>query len=501
MTAVWERMARGGSLNLVGAVCQQAAQLLTIALIARVLGADDLGRYVLVYAVLMLLQLTALFGFRATLTRFVAMRLADEDGGRVRATIRFSLVVTTIAALILAAALALASGGFASVFHDDGMQQGFVLAAVALPAITLRDACLAATQGWRTQRAFTLIGWIGEPVARLALTGLALAAGWGLEGAFLALVVSSWGSAVAAARALGRKLSTVVRDTGDTGHPGRRELLSFSFTSWGTTLASTGLIWAGTLLLGHLANTAAVGEYSVATRLVSLAVFVMAPINAAFAPQFAHLHHRGEIDQLGSAYAAATGWILRLSLPAFVVLLVFPKELLGLFGPGYVDAVAVTVLLAVGQLINAISGPCGTLLNMAGRVRLNLVNNVAVLILNIALNLLLIPPYGIVGAAIAWTVALAVVNLARLVQVQLVLGIHPFSLVTAKTAAAAGCAAGVAIGVRVMVGPGLLGASVGILTLVLMYAAVTFLLGLGADERAALRGLRSARVSEAAAAE
>ncbi|WP_154402597.1 oligosaccharide flippase family protein [Nocardioides speluncae] len=487
---MWERMARGGSLNLVGAVCQQAAQLLTIALIARMLGADDLGRYVLVYAVLMLLQLTALFGFRATLTRFIAMRLADDDGGRVRATIRFSLVVTTIAAVVLAVALALASGGFASVFHDDDMRLGFVLAAVALPAITLRDACLAATQGWRTQRDFTLIGWIGEPVARLALTGLALAAGWGLEGAFLALVVSSWGSAVAAARALRRKLKTVVRGTGGTGDPGRRELLSFSFTSWGTTLASTGLIWAGTLMLGNLANTAAVGEYSVATRLVSLAVFVMAPINAAFAPQFAHLHHRGEIDELGSAYVAATGWIVRLSLPAFVVLLVFPRELLGLFGPGYVDAVAVTVLLAVGQLVNAISGPCGTLLNMAGRVRLNLVNNIVVLVLNIVLNLLLIPPYGIVGAAIAWTAALAVVNLARLVQVRLVLGIHPFRRVIAKAAAAAVLAAGAALTVRALMSSGLGAAVVGSCVLVVVYAAVTLRLGLGQDERSALGALR-----------
>lgn len=493
------RMARGVSLNLLGVVCQQACQLLIVLLLARVLGEEDLGRYVLVYAVLVLLQLAALFGFRAALTRFVAVRLADEDGGGVRALVRFSMWVTTSAAVLIAILLIIGADVLADVFHDGDLRTGFLAAAVALPAITVREACLAATQGWRSQRAFALIGWIGEPVARLCLTGLALAAGWGVGGAFLALVLSSWGSAVAAAWALFRKLAPVA-----TGGPGRgtvREVLEFSFVSWGTTIASTGLIWAGTLFLGHLADTAAVGEYTVATRLVNLAVFVMAPISATFAPQFAHLHHRMETDQLALAYATSTSWIMRLSLPAFVVLLVFPKELLGLFGADYVDAVAVTILLASGQLLTAASGPCGMLLNMCGKVRLNLINNLAVLALNIALNLLLIPPYGIVGAAIAWSGALAAVAVARLVEVRVVLGIHPFSRTTVKALGAA-LGAGVAGVVAAVVFPGgLLWALLGIAIITLVYGALTALLGLDEEERAALRSIRRSRASTAAPSE
>jgi O-antigen/teichoic acid export membrane protein len=130
-------------------------------------------------------------------------------------------------------------------------------------------------------------------------------------------------------------------------------------------------------------------------------VFVMLPINASFTPHIAHLHHIGETRELARMYAAATSWIVRLSLPAFVALIVFPHDLLRIFGHGFAAGASVTVILAVGQLVRAATGPCGTLLNMSGRVAVNMADNVGVLALNIVLNLILIPPYGYIAAS--WT--------------------------------------------------------------------------------------------------
>jgi len=163
-----------------------------------------------------------------------------------------------------------------------------------------------------------------------------------------------------------------------------------------------------------------------------MAVFVMAPINAAFGPQIAHLHHTGNTRALSLSYKAATGWIVRLSLPAFVLLMVFPQDLLRLFGKEFQTAAVVTSVLAVGQLVNAATGPCGTLLNMSGKVAVNMVDNVSVLALNVGLNLWLIPTLGILGAGIAWSVSLACVNILRVLQVHQLLGVLPFSADTVK---------------------------------------------------------------------
>lgn len=483
-------LARGGSLNLVGAVCNQVALFAITAALARELGRQELGRYALCYAMLSMLGLLSLCGFRSALTRFIAMSLADDDAARLRGTVRLGMGLSIVSSVVLGAALAAAAGPLAAVFHDPGLATGIRLTALTLPAATFSDAALAATQGWRTQRPFTLIGRVYEPVARLVLTIVALLLGMGLTGVFWALVVGAWTAAALAARSLWVRLRATsrARPTFAT-----RAIFSFSMVSWASTLASTGLIWADTLLLGRLTTTDDVGVYNVATRLVTLAVFVMAPINAAFAPQIAHLHHRGDTAGLARTYTAATTWIVRLSLPAFVVLAVFPSDLLRLFGKEYAVGAAVTAILAFGQLVNAATGPCGTVLNMSGRVALNMVNNSVVLVANVALNLWLIPRYGIVGAAIAWSVSLGAVNLARVIQVRTIVGITPLDAGVAKAGLAAVAAAVAALVVRVTVHQPDARTVVGLAVVVVVYLGATLALGFSASDRLVIRSVTRAR--------
>ena len=99
-----------------------------------------------------------------------------------------------------------------------------------------------------------------------------------------------------------------------------------------------------------------------------------------------------------------------MSLPAFAVCVVFPHELLAIFGHRFVVGASVTIILAGGKLIDSATGPCGLMLNMSGRPGLSLIDNVVALVLNVGLNVWLIPRHGIVGSAWAWAVSLAVVN-------------------------------------------------------------------------------------------
>ncbi|MDI5940965.1 oligosaccharide flippase family protein [Micromonospora sp. DH15] len=101
-------MARGGGLNLLGALLSQAAVFLIMLLLARVLGIREVGRYAQCYAVLSLAGLLSLSGFRAGLTRFVAVHLADADAPALRGTIRLGLAVSAGSSVVLAGALAAA---------------------------------------------------------------------------------------------------------------------------------------------------------------------------------------------------------------------------------------------------------------------------------------------------------------------------------------------------------------------------------------------------------
>src|SRR6266536_3650090 len=409
-------IARGGGLNLLGQVCSQVAMLGVTVLLARRLGRDDLGRYAQAFAFLSLLGLLSLSGFRAGLTRFVAVHLAERDPGALRGTVRLGIALTTGVAGVLALALCPAAPWLAgSVFHDAHLTLPLRAVALALPAATFTDSALAATQGFRTMKPFALVGLVFEPLLRVGLSAALIAGGAGLGGALAAMAVSNLAAAAAAAWALRRLLRRVAQAAPTRAR--LRELLGFSLLSWGASLASSGLVWADTILIGALRSSAEVGVYNVATRLVTLATFVMPAINGALGPRIADLYHRGQRDSLRRAYSVATSWILRLSLPGFVVLLAFPSQLLRLFGNGFREGAAVTAVLAAGKLADAGTGPCGLMLNMSGRPLWSTVENLAVLVLNVLLNLWLIPSRGIAGAAVAWAVALGTVNLARVVQV------------------------------------------------------------------------------------
>lgn len=409
------RMARGGGFNVIGALISQGSLFAIMMLLARSTSAADVGRYAMCYALLMLLSLLSLGGLRATLTRFVAMRLADGDDGAVRGTIRLGLVAAVTLSIAVAAILALGSDQVAELLNEPDLSPGLLLVAVSLIALTIEGAALAATQGWRSQRAFTMIGSIIDPGLRLVLTALALWQGMGLLGALGAVAISTWTGALLSLVVLARRARRLdrVRASYDP-----RPMVSFAVVSWFSTLATTGLVWTDTLLLGYFMPAEDVGIYTVATRLVTIAIFVLNPINSAFVPHVAHLHHLGDQAGVDRVLGAANRWIIRLSFPAFIMLFAFPEQLLGLFGHGYSAAAVVTIVLAVGQLANAAAGPCGSVLNMTGRVKLSLYDNIGALVLNIGLNLVLIPQFGVVGAAAAWTTSLVFVNAIKYLQVR-----------------------------------------------------------------------------------
>jgi O-antigen/teichoic acid export membrane protein/Mrp family chromosome partitioning ATPase len=477
--------ARGGGLNLVGALCNQAALLGVTLLVARRLGRVDVGVYAQAYAFLALLSPLAMMGLTQGLTRFVAVHLAERDPGAVRGTIRLGVTVSTLIACAIGAVLFAAAPLLAQVaFSEPRLTVPLQFVALTLPASAFTNAALAATQGYRTMKPFALIGLIFEPVARLLLAGALLVAGMGLRGVMIALLASNLSAAALAALALRRVMGPPTAPP--TYTPGK--LFSFSAVSWSAGLASTALIWADILLLGLLGSSGQVGVYTVATRLVHLATFVMLPINAAFAPRVADLEARGDTASLRHTYQLAESWIIRLSLPAFVLLMVFPADLLALFGKGFAVGAAVTMILAVGKFVDAATGPCGLMLNMSGRPGINVLDNLVGLVLNVVLNLLLIPRYGIVGSAVAWAVSLCLVNGARVVQVWLAMRMLPFERAAAKGLVAGAAALVAALAVRATLqrpAQLLIGAAV----VAVVYLAALLAQGLTAEDRLVLRAL------------
>jgi O-antigen/teichoic acid export membrane protein len=126
---------------------------------------------------------------------------------------------------------------------------------------------------------------------------------------------------------------------------------------------------------------------------------------------------------------------------------------------------------------------------MSGRVALNMWDNLAALVLNVLLNLWLIPAYGIVGAAVAWAVSLAVVNVARVVQVRSLIHALPVSRGMVSGFLAGVAALGAGFGVRALLPAGFGTLVVGLVAIVVVYAGAVLALGLSREDRMVLRTL------------
>lgn len=487
----------GGSLNLVGNAVSQVLRFAMVVVLARLLDTAQVGLYFQAFAFLAILGLLSLSGFQSALTRFVAVFRVDGDSASLRGTLRLGLGIPTLSAIALGALLFVLSSRLADqVFHDPRLASPLRFVAVALPATVLTDAALSATRGFKTMRPYALVGLIFEPASRLLLTWVLVALGFGLSGAMSGLVATNVAAAFLAVLAIRR----LAAPSNSTPRYRWRLLFSFSTVSWVSTLASTGLLWADTLLLGIYGSASDVALYQVATRLTLLVMIFMHSLNASFAPRIADLYRSGQRESLGALYALVTSWIVRLSLPAFVLIMVFPQQLLSMFGDEFTAGASITVLLAVGTLFDVLSGPCGHMLVMSGRPALTMANNLCGLALNIGLNIWLIPRFGLTGAGIAWAASLALINVARLAQVWFTMRMLPFNRGLVKGLIAAAAAAIVALIVQRAGGSGLSTLAVGALAIGVVYGGLIFLLGVDSDDRLVLRTLWR-RLTGAGAAE
>ena len=177
-----------------------------------------------------------------------------------------------------------------------------------------------------------------------------------------------------------------------------------------------------TVMLGILADATAVGLYGVALRVTSLGNLVLAAINGVVGPRFAGLAATGDHDALKRLARTATRAMAGSSLVMFAALITFREPILMLFGPEFVAAQGAFVVLSLGQLVVLGTGPVAYLLMMSGHRRFHRNGLTLAALANVVLNVVLIPPFGILGAAIATAASLGVKNLATLAYVRLRLG-------------------------------------------------------------------------------
>ncbi len=162
------------------------------------------------------------------------------------------------------------------------------------------------------------------------------------------------------------------------------------------------------ILLGKFEEFEIVAYYGVAVKLATTGTLAILSVNVILAPKIAELFESQKFNELSLTLRRGTRLMVLISLPVLMALAIFSPFVLGLFGTDYTLATDALRILLLGQLINALCGTVGIYMNMTGKQRKLNVILVIGLIINIVLNYIFIPKYGMVGAASATAISMVI---------------------------------------------------------------------------------------------
>jgi O-antigen/teichoic acid export membrane protein len=375
--------------------------------LARWMGATDYGMYVLAWTCVLVLGGLSHVGLSMVMMR--QLPAYAETGNTEQA--RGLLLGGRLLALGLGSLVAFVVGMLVWWYEaaiDQARLWPMYLALACVPLYALSDVQDGIGRGR---------GWIGAALVpvyilrpALLLTGIAIAHAAGLKTTAATAVMAA---ILATALSAGIQYLWLRSKLAAEFPPGPR---AYAFGTWmriGAPLlaiygAELTLQNADVLLLSLWRPAAEVGMYFAAAKTMALVMFVHYAVGSAFAHRFSALAAKGDQNGLAEAVQDAVRWTFWPSLAAAGILLLAGRPVLALFSPAFVEAFPVMAVLVIGFLARAAYGPAEMLLNMLGEQRRCAIVVVTAAALSIGLQLLLIPQFGLLGAATATAIALVV---------------------------------------------------------------------------------------------
>ncbi len=475
--------AKGGGIVFLGRVFAWGSRFAMAVLVARTLGAAEYGLYNLAIAGATIVSAFAIVGLDAALVRYCAVFAGRRDWAGLRGALQLAVGIPAVLAVLLAlAVVALAEPIAHAVFREPDLAPLIRLAGIFIPALILNQLLAAALQGLKRIQWAVIAEQFAQQVLRFGFVLAFLLFGLSAYDAMLATALAAVGVTILLGAFVLRALPGGTFEAPARLEP--REMLGFSLPVWLSNVVNTLGANLQTTLLGALATVSAVGIFTIANQVTLLGSMFHMAIVAASMPLFAGLHDRGDHAGLERLYRTTSKWTLAANLPLFLILVVFPEQILSIFGSEFRDGAAALAIMAWASLVNAATGTSGAILDMTGHTRLKLLNSGVAVGLGIALNVLLIPRFELIGAAIAAVATIGTVNVMRLVEVGIILHVRPYdrSFLKPITAGFTALAASLVAG-SVMDAPAGVEALVGAAVIASVYTAVTIRLGLTADDR------------------
>ena len=418
-------VAKGSVIILAGVIIENMLRLPIGILLARLLGPEHLGLYQITVSTLLVLAGISLLGFRMSLIRFIPVYISSGDPGGLMGLIRMGVFIPLIFSILLGVILFISAPILSvNLYGERDLIPLLRIASLIAPVWVLASVAEGIIQGHQKMNYFVLAKKIFQPSIRLVLvtlfvltavlTPLTALYSLGLSVLCVFLLMFYW--MVKAGMLSGVNIRYDINSIGKFAIP---------------IYISNLLMFIGPniklLLIGLLATSVEVGIYTPVYEIAMMAALVHNSIIVAASPKIAELHYQAGRQQLKEFYIILSKWVLVINLPVFLIIIIWAKPLLMIFGEGFLSGTLALRVLAIAGLINIAIGISPAFISMTGNANLKLINTLLLYLVMLCLDWYAIPLWGITGAAFSFLIAMVVVSIVTVYQVFSLFSFHPFT--------------------------------------------------------------------------
>lgn len=424
-----QQIAKGTTIVFTGVIASMALNFILRVVLVHYTSQDEYGVYSLALTIISMICIVSMLGLDEGSSRYIAYFLGKSDGVRVKRIVFSTVELALATSLICAATLFIFSDAIALyVFHSQELSGTLKIISIAIPFTVLIQILTSITRGFNISIMKVLFNDIMKPLSFLALLVIVIVMGLKFDAIIIAYVASLAFTMLAFAMFAIKWYSGKYDASADTGRPVTMDLIRFSIPLLSVNMLMMMMSQATTLLLGFFKTPIEVGKFDIAIMMGSLLLTVLNSLGYIYTPTASNLYGKNQVEDLKRSYIISTKWGYIGTLPILFMFLVFPGVIVDLlFGSRYSDVAIFLQILCLGYLINPLTGPNYHTLIAMGRTRVIIESFLANAFINLALSILLIPPMGVVGAAIAVSISVMVANTLLSVRLYQLLGIHPLT--------------------------------------------------------------------------
>lgn len=420
-------IARGAGIIFFAEIIGVILGIINQVLLGRLLGPENFGLFNLGSTIITILLPFALLGLSRAILQFIPHYRAINRDDKVKGGIYFLMTFSLIAGILISFLLYFLSPIIAiNIFHNENLEIVIKLFSIAFPFYVILYTGVNISQAFKVSVYRLYINTILLKVTSIAFFILLLFLGYKLLGAVVGYIVGIIVAAMAYIYIIFKKFIPSLYCEKSDNHV-IKELFSIAWPLFFAGFTYLFIQYTDQTLIGIYMNASDVGIYTAAISIAYLALFIMISFSYIFLPTVAEFFGRKDLAGIKTIFHSTSKWVFLLTFPTILYVAFFSKNtILLVYGSEYISGSISLVILLFGIAMNGLTGMTGEVLVGIRKMKLNLIADLSGAVSNVVLNILLIPKFGILGAAIGTSLSITIRNLISLGFVYRELKILPY---------------------------------------------------------------------------